>query len=71
MVPGGLLVMSRTTQVTSLSSLIIREEMVSRRSFRELGPIGCHRVFAGHSPHGYKLSIGSLVSLYADGSNVR
>ena len=44
MVPGGLLVTSSTTRLTSATSLVIRVEMRSSTSYGQARPVGGHRV---------------------------
>ena len=70
MVPGGLLVMSRVTRLTSATSLVIRVEIVSSTSYGQPGPVGGHRVLGGDRPEHDRVAVGAAVALDADRADV-
>ena len=70
-VPGGLLVMSSTTRLTSRSSLIIREAICSSRSYGQPRPVGRHRVVARDRADHDDVAVRALVALHADRADVR
>ena len=70
MVPGGLLVTSSTTRLTSGTSLVIRVEIRAISVVRQPRPVGGHRVLAGHRPQHDRVPVRAAVALHADAAHV-
>ena len=70
MVPGGFEVMSRVTRLTSATSLVMRVEIFSSRSYGQAGPVGGHRVLGGDRAEDDRVAVGAAVALDADRADV-
>ena len=64
-VPGGLLVTSRTTRLTSGTSLVMRVEIRASTSCGQPRPVGGHRVLAGHRAEHDRMAVRAPVTLHA------
>ena len=70
MVPGGLLVMSSTTRLTSRTSLVIRVLMRLQHLVGQPAPVGGHRVLAGHRAQHDRVTVRPAVALDPDRADV-
>ncbi len=70
MVPGGLLVMSSTTRLTSRTSLVMRVEIGLEQVVRQARPVGGHGVLAGDRAQHDRVAVGAAVALDADAADV-
>ena len=70
MVPGGLLVTSRTTRLTSAHLVGDAGGDPRQHVVGQPGPVGGHRVLAGHRPQHDRVAVGAAVALHADRPDV-
>ena len=70
MVPGGLLVTSSTTRLTSRTSLVMRVEILASTSYGHARPVGGHRVLGRHRAQHDRVAVGAAVALHADRPDV-